>query len=79
MSILRDLFGPGTWGTAGNLVAWVICGALGAGGAYLLRHRIGRGLAGWWNRHHRQHAIEQHLEALRRHEEEKRQREDGVP
>lgn len=28
MSILRDLFGPGTWGTGGNLVAWVLCGAV---------------------------------------------------
>ena len=31
MSILRDLFGPGTWGTGGNMVAWVICGTLGLG------------------------------------------------
>ena len=29
MSIVRDLFGPGTWGTGGNMVAWVICGAIG--------------------------------------------------
>lgn len=26
--VLRDLFGPGTWGTGGNLVAWIICGIL---------------------------------------------------
>ena len=26
--VLRDLFGPGTWGTGGNLVAWIICGVL---------------------------------------------------
>lgn len=26
MSILRILFGQGTWGAGGNLVAWVICG-----------------------------------------------------
>ena len=31
MSILRDLFGAGTWGTGGNMVAWVICGTLGLG------------------------------------------------
>lgn len=31
MGIMRDLFGPGTWGTGGNLVAWVLCGALAAG------------------------------------------------
>lgn len=30
MGIVRDLFGPGTWGTGGNLVAWVICGAVAA-------------------------------------------------
>jgi chorismate synthase len=30
VGILRDLFGPGTWGAGGNLVAWVICGAIGA-------------------------------------------------
>ena len=33
MSILKDLFGAGTWGTGGNMVAWVICGAIG--GAWL--------------------------------------------
>jgi hypothetical protein len=26
--VLRDLFGPGTWGTGGNLVAWILCGVL---------------------------------------------------
>lgn len=30
MSILTALFGwPGTWGTGGNMVAWVICGCIG--------------------------------------------------
>jgi hypothetical protein len=24
----RDLFGPGTWGAGGNMIAWVICGGL---------------------------------------------------
>ena len=28
MGVLRDLFGAGTWGTGGNLVAWVLCGAV---------------------------------------------------
>jgi hypothetical protein len=28
-----DLFGPGTWGTGGNMVAWIICGLIG--GAWL--------------------------------------------
>ena len=31
MHWLADLFGPGTWGTGGNMVAWVICGTLGFG------------------------------------------------
>ena len=26
--VLRNLFGAGTWGTGGNLVAWIICGVL---------------------------------------------------
>jgi len=31
-TILTGLFGwPGTWGTGGNMVAWVICGTLGLG------------------------------------------------
>lgn len=31
-AIWNDLFGwPGTWGTGGNMVAWVICGTLGLG------------------------------------------------
>jgi hypothetical protein len=30
MSVLTALFGwPGTWGTGGNMVAWVICGCIG--------------------------------------------------
>ena len=38
ITILRDLFGAGTWGTGGNLVAWVICGAIG--GVWLRRKLI---------------------------------------
>lgn len=78
--IFLDLFGPGTWGTGGNLVASAL---LGAGGLLLawithklgilpkLLDRAGRVLAAWWAGHHREHAIEQHLEALRRHEADK--------
>lgn len=46
--ILLDLFGPGTWGTAGNLVAAVICGAIAAAWGWLFRHRI----RVWWARIH---------------------------
>jgi hypothetical protein len=31
LHLLWILFGPGAWGTGGNMVAWVICGALGFG------------------------------------------------
>ena len=31
LRILDDLFGPGTWGTGGNMVAWIICGCIGFG------------------------------------------------
>lgn len=27
--LLWILFGPGTWGSGGNMVAWVICGGIG--------------------------------------------------
>lgn len=72
MSILRDLFGPGTWGAGGNLAAAPILAVISGGVAWLLRHKIGRGLAAWWAKHHGPHAIAQHREALRQHEEAKR-------
>ena len=77
MTILRDLFGPGTWGVSGNLIAAAIGVLVGGAAAWLGRHKIGRALAAWWNRHHARHAIEQHKQALREHEAEQRQREDG--
>lgn len=58
MTFLRDLFGPGTWGAGGNLIAWIICGALGAGAAWLFRDHIGRGLVRWWHKHHQAHLAE---------------------
>lgn len=67
--LIRDLFGPGTWGAGGNLVAWVLCGAIGTAAAYLLRDLIGPRLARWWHRHHGGHqraelaAIEKRLAA----------------
>lgn len=73
MDVLRDLFGPGTWGTGGNLIAWVICGAIGAGAAYTLRHKIGKRLAAWWDFHHGPKAEKRHLNALRARDEERRQ------
>lgn len=32
--VLWILFGPGTWGAGGNMVAWAICGVLGFGWLY---------------------------------------------
>lgn len=78
MTILRDLFGPGTWGTGGNIVAAAILGVPGVIAAWLGRHKITSRLAALWARHHAPHAIAQHREALRQHEAEKRQREDGA-
>lgn len=74
-AVLRDLFGPGTWGTGGNLIASALLFTLGVLGAWLGRHTIGRALAAWWDRHHGPKAVERHKQALREHEASKR--EDG--
>lgn len=54
----RDLFGPGTWGTGGNMVAWVICGVL----AFGWQHRQNLKL-----HHAREAAAEARHQALIRH------------
>jgi hypothetical protein len=78
VTILRDLFGPGTWGTAGNLVAWVICGAIGGTAAWFGRHKITARAAALWDRHHGPLAVKRHKQALREHEaEQRRGGEDG--
>lgn len=51
-AVLLDLFGPGTWGTGGNLVASALLGALAAVTAFLGRHRIRAFVTGFWERHH---------------------------
>jgi hypothetical protein len=73
-AFLLDLFGPGTWGTAGNLVATVILGVPSAGAAYLGRHHIGRAVSAWWDKWHGPHAVKRHKQAMREHEAEKQQR-----
>lgn len=35
--------------------------------AFLGRHKLGAKLAAWWARHHHEHAVQQHLEALSRY------------
>ena len=52
MGILVDLFGPGTWGTGGNLVASAILGILGTLAAWLGRHRIQQAVKTAWAMHH---------------------------
>lgn len=37
-----DLFGPGTWGTGGNMVAWVICGVIAFGWQHRQNLRLHR-------------------------------------
>jgi hypothetical protein len=52
----------------GNVVAEPVCLALAGIAAFLLRHRIGRGLAGWWHKHTRKHQeelIDQRLAVMR--------------
>src|SRR5579863_10295925 len=65
----------GTWSNAIEQAegAAVITLAAWAG-----RDHIGRKLAAWWAVHHGPHAVAQHREALRQHEEAKK-REGGAP
>ena len=61
-----------TWG---NNVAWLESLVILAVFTWLFRDYIGKYLAAWWARHHGPHEIEHHLEALRRWEKEKQERE----
>lgn len=72
MTILRDLFGPGTWGAGGNLAAAPILAALSLLAAYLARHKITSRLATLWDHHHGPLAVKRHRQALREHEASKR-------
>lgn len=77
-AILAALFGGGTWGTGGNLVASVLLAVLGLVTAFLARHKITGRLATLWDRHHGPKAVERHKQALREHEAEKQQRGEGT-
>lgn len=60
------------WGaTWGNNMAAVEWGAITVAAGWLGRDHIGRRLAAWWAKHHGPHAIEQHKQALKEHEEAK--------
>lgn len=57
-----------TWGNNMAAVEWAaVAGVTG----WLARDHAGRKLAAWWARHHGPHAVEQHKQALREHEEAK--------
>jgi ubiquinone biosynthesis protein UbiJ len=43
----------------GNVVAEPVCVALAGIVAFLLRHKIGHALTGWWHHHSRRHHAEQ--------------------
>lgn len=59
------------WGTTwGNNMAQLEWTLLLAVLGWLGRDHIGRHLAAWWAKHHGPHAIAQHKQALREHEEE---------
>lgn len=58
--------------TLGNNLAWLESLITAAFTVWFFRDHIGKHLAAWWNKHHAPHAIEQHLAALRQHEEEKK-------
>ncbi len=75
--VLHDLYAV-MWGaTWGNNMAWLESLAVTGAVLFAKRDAVGRHAAAWWAKHHGPHAIAQHREALRQHEEAKR--EDGTP
>lgn len=72
MSVLHGIYAVAWLATWGNNMAWLESLLILGGAAFWKRDKIGRHLAAWWAKHHGEHAIEQQLEALRRHEEAKR-------
>lgn len=65
-----------TWGNNTAAVEWAV--AVGVAG-YLGRHKIGRHVAAWWDKHSGPHAVKRHKQALREHEAEKTQRGEDAP
>jgi hypothetical protein len=57
-----------TWG---NNTAWLESLILLGIFTYVFKDYIGMRLAKWWHKHHKEHDISNHLEALRRFEAEK--------
>lgn len=72
MHIIRLFFDWPDGGTWSNMIASLEWAVVAVGSVWIFRDHIGRKLAAWWNKHHAEHAINQHLEALRRHEESRK-------
>lgn len=69
--MISDLFNilwGATWGNNTAAAEWAL--VIGSGG-WLLRHRIGRRLAAWWDRHYGPLAVERHKQAMREHQSER--------
>lgn len=63
-----------TWGNNVAAIEWTaILGVTG----WLGRHKITARLAAHWDRHAGPHAVKRHKQALREHQAESRQREEG--
>lgn len=77
MTVVHDLYAVLWLATWGNNTAWleslIVIGLV----TFIKRDAIGRHATAWWARHHAPHAIAQHREALRQHEEAKKQ--EGNP
>ena len=52
---------------SGNVLAEPLCAAIAAAVVWPLRHKLGRNAAAWWAKHHHEHAVQAHLEALTRY------------
>jgi putative copper export protein len=63
----KDLFGAGTWGAGGNLVAWVVCGTISFGSLHAVLHARHLAVLAQARLHHR----ERMDQADRHHEEMK--------
>lgn len=77
-AVLHDLYAIAWLSTWGNNMAWLESLAVTGAVLFAKRDAVGRHAAAWWALHHGPHAIAQHREALRQHEEAKK-REDGQP
>lgn len=71
MNVISLFFSWPAGGTWSNMIASFEWAIVAFTCIWLFRDHIGRHLAKWWHKHHGPHAVEQHLEALRRHEENK--------